>query len=389
MLQRLEQLDHEHIVHLWGHVENADSIFIVMELCEGGELMEQLEHMGNYTENDAADLIESMADVLMYLHDHGIVHRCETARSARCTNKAQTEFVGCRDIKPENLLLVDKNDCTTVKMSDFGLANMMENTWDTADGQHRTVCGTPAFMAPEVYVDGVAALHPKTDMWSLGVVLYMLLSGQLPFTGTIVEIRRQAASQDIQFREPIWRVVSDAAKDLILHLLVVDPSTRLDAQQVLEHPWITGEGRNDVVLSETVRKLALFNAKKKFKGLAHAMVATNRMKSLFGTKARQVGSGVAAVGRGLNDKREQAAPWSNSLFKGAEKFAGRLGAVTSGFVDNALDLAGGVGHAALRTAADTGAALPADAPEETPAERKERNAYHLRAIIVTIGLWID
>ena len=97
LLEQLAKYDHEHIVHLWGTCTSDESVYIVMELCEGGELMEQLEHMGNYTESDAAELVKKFADVLMYLHGHGIVHR---------------------DIKPENLLLVDRDDLVTVKMAD-------------------------------------------------------------------------------------------------------------------------------------------------------------------------------------------------------------------------------------------------------------------------------
>jgi serine/threonine protein kinase len=131
-----------------------------MELCEGGELMEQLEHMGTYSEADAANIVALMADVLTYLHGHGIVHR---------------------DIKPENLLLVDRDDHATVKMADFGLANVMEGSghYDVKAGVHEVACGTPAYMAPEVYLDAKAALNPKVDMWSLGVMVYMLLCGQV------------------------------------------------------------------------------------------------------------------------------------------------------------------------------------------------------------------
>ena len=276
LLEQLSKYDHEHIVHLWGTCVSQDSIYIVMELCEGGELMEQLEHMGNYTEADAAELVKKFAEVLKYLHGHGIVHR---------------------DIKPENLLLVDKDDLVTVKMADFGLANIMEGPGhEQKRSDYQIACGSPAYMAPEIYTDAEHALHPKVDMWSLGVVIYMLLCGGLPFTGTPQQIRAATEAQRYAFTDPIWASISDAAKDLIAHLIAVDRDKRYSAQQVLEHPWVTGENRGSIALDETIRKLALFNAKKKFKGMAHAMIATHRMKSMFGTKAKAGLGAVKTVG---------------------------------------------------------------------------------------------
>ena len=277
LLQQLSKYDHEHIVHLWGTCVSQDSIYIVMELCEGGELMEQLEHMGNYTESDAAELVKKFAEVLKYLHGHGIVHR---------------------DIKPENLLLVDKDDLVTVKMADFGLANIMEGPGhEQKRSDYQVACGSPAYMAPEIYTDAEHALHPKVDMWSLGVVIYMLLCGGLPFNGTPQQIRAATEAQRYGFTDPIWASISDAAKDLIAHLIAVDRDKRYSAEQVLEHPWVTGENRGSIALDETIRKLALFNAKKKFKGLAHAMIATHRMKSLFGTKALEAVKPVAELSK--------------------------------------------------------------------------------------------
>ena len=320
MLRKLQSYDHAHIVHMYGHCESDDAIFIVMELCEGGELMEQLEHNKGYSETDAARIIETMAGVLMHLHGHGIVHR---------------------DIKPENLLLHATDDLSTVKMADFGLANVMEGEGheDKHPG-HDIACGTPAYMAPEVYHNQECALNPKVDMWSLGVVAYLLLCGNLPFTGQPADIKAKASrgcNRD-HFQDDIWTNISDAAQDLIMHLICVDPSKRFDAQQVMEHPWITGEDRGDTSLDTTARKIALFNAKKKFRGFATAVIATNRMQNAFGTKAKRLTGTVGGVsGAVLTKTRAVTAPWTAPLEKFGGKYAHQAFQATSGFVDKTLD----------------------------------------------------
>jgi calcium-dependent protein kinase len=254
MLDRISTFDHPHIVRTFGYINDLDNVYIALELCEGGELLEQLEHIGNYTEHDAATIMMNCTDTLGYLHARGIVHR---------------------DIKPENLLLKVKGSPDSVKLADFGLANIMEGK-----DSLQTVCGSPAYMAPEVH--NMKDYDEKCDMWSMGVMLFLLLSGSLPFLPP--RLVEKAELQSYTFEGKLWECVSDAAKDLVVRLLVADPKLRYSVTEVLAHPWITGENREDIDLNATKKAIALFSAKRKFKGMAHAVIAIPSAKTALRTR---------------------------------------------------------------------------------------------------------
>ena len=264
MLDRIAEFDHPHIVRTYGYINNPDNVYIVLELCEGGELLEELEHIGSYTEHDAATIVYNIVETLGYLHHRGIVHR---------------------DIKPENLLLKKKGDPDTIKIADFGLANILEGK-----DSLQTVCGSPAYMAPEVH--NMENYDEKVDMWSIGVMLFLLLSGSLPFLPP--RLVEKAERQDYEFSGKLWSGVSDAAKDLVVRLLVADPKKRYGVEQTLSHPWITGENREDIDLNATKKAIALFSAKRKFKGMAHAVIASGRMKKAMASFAQATAETAAA-----------------------------------------------------------------------------------------------
>jgi tRNA A-37 threonylcarbamoyl transferase component Bud32 len=254
MLDKIASFEHPYIVQMLGYIDAEDNVYIILELCEGGELLEQLEKMGSYCEADAAAVIERTTDTLGYLHGKGIVHR---------------------DVKPENLLLSTVGDSNSIKVADFGLANIIEG------GSLQTVCGSPAYMAPEVHK--MADYDEKVDLWSVGVMLYLLLSGTLPFAPP--QMMEKAAAGDYSFSGKIWKSVSTEAKDLISNLLVADPAKRFGVAETLNHPWITGVDRAHVNLEAARKALALFAAKRKFKGIAHAVVASKRMSKLMASFA--------------------------------------------------------------------------------------------------------
>lgn len=264
MLDRIAEFEHPHIVRTYGYINDPDNVYIVLELCEGGELLEELEHIGSYTEHDAATIVYNIVETLGYLHHRGIVHR---------------------DIKPENLLLKKKGDPDTIKLADFGLANILEGK-----DSLQTVCGSPAYMAPEVH--NMENYDEKVDMWSIGVMLFLLLSGSLPFLPP--RLVEKAERQDYEFSGKLWSGVSDAAKDLVVRLLVADPKKRYGVEQVLSHPWITGENREDIDLNATKKAIALFSAKRKFKGMAHAVIASGRMKKAMASFAQATAETAAA-----------------------------------------------------------------------------------------------
>ena len=264
MLDRIAEFEHPHIVRTYGYINDPDNVYIVLELCEGGELLEELEHIGSYTEHDAATIVYNIVETLGYLHHRGIVHR---------------------DIKPENLLLKKKGDPDTIKLADFGLANILEGK-----DSLQTVCGSPAYMAPEVH--NMENYDEKVDMWSIGVMLFLLLSGSLPFLPP--RLVEKAERQDYEFSGKLWSGVSDAAKDLVVRLLVADPKKRYGVEQTLSHPWITGENREDIDLNATKKAIALFSAKRKFKGMAHAVIASVRMKKAMASFAQATAETAAA-----------------------------------------------------------------------------------------------
>ena len=270
MLDQISEFEHPHIVHTYGYINDPQNVYIVLELCEGGELLEQLEQIHNYSEHDAASICEQMCSTLSYLHGKGIVHR---------------------DIKPENILLKKKGEADSmgdIKLADFGLSNIMEGK-----DSLQTVCGSPAYMAPEVH--NMDEYDEKCDVWSVGIMLFLLLSGQLPFLPP--RLVEKAEAQNYEFKGKVWNLVSDAAKDLVVNLLVANPKHRYSVGDVLKHPWITGEKREMVDLKSTQQAIALFSAKRKFKGMAHAVIASGRMKkAMMGFSNVAIGQTVGVIG---------------------------------------------------------------------------------------------
>jgi len=209
----LKLVKHPHIVKLKDCFDTEDSLYLVMELVSGGELFDKILELGAYSEYDASLLVKNIISAVKYLHEKGIVHR---------------------DLKPTNLLLKSPDDFTNVKIADFGLSKIVgENSIMT------TACGTPIYVAPEVllgepYDNGV-------DMWSIGVITYILLCGFPPFFddgSNMGELFEQIIEGDYDYPEEYWADISDDAKDFIDNLLIVDPEYRYTADDALNHPWI-------------------------------------------------------------------------------------------------------------------------------------------------------
>lgn len=198
------------VVDLKAVYEEEDYVHILMELCAGGELFHQIEKLGRFSEYEARILFRQLMEVVMYCHDNGIIHR---------------------DLKPENILLVSKSSLSPIKLADFGLATYIR------PGQrlHGTV-GSPFYIAPEVLAGGY---NQAADVWSAGVILYILLSGMPPFWGkTKSKIFDAVRAADLQFHPVPWDHISQSAKDLISGMLCLDPSKRLTATDVLAHSWM-------------------------------------------------------------------------------------------------------------------------------------------------------
>lgn len=201
---------HPNVVDLKAVYEEENYVHLVMELCAGGELFHRLEKHGRFPEYRARILFKHLMEVVMYCHDKGIVHR---------------------DLKPENILLATKASSSPIKLADFGLATYIR----PGQSLHGTV-GSPFYIAPEVLSGGY---NEAADVWSAGVILYILLSGVPPFWGkTKSKIFDAVRTADLKFLSDTWDHISASAKDLITGMLCTDPTKRLSAAQVLDHSWM-------------------------------------------------------------------------------------------------------------------------------------------------------
>jgi len=190
----------------------------VTELVTGGELFDKIVEQGSYSERDAAVLVSKMVSAIQYLHSRGIVHR---------------------DLKPENLLLKSPNSLTEIKIADFGLSKIIG-----PDNMVRmlTACGTPSYVAPEVLLS--TGYDKEVDLWSIGVITYILLCGFPPFYDECLSnLFEDIMHARYEYPEEYWSHISDEAKDFVSRLLLVNPHQRMTATQALQHPWLVNGGK--------------------------------------------------------------------------------------------------------------------------------------------------
>eukprot|EP00299_Pterocystis_sp_00344_P009189 c3775_g1_i1.p1 GENE.c3775_g1_i1~~c3775_g1_i1.p1 ORF type:complete len:366 (+),score=73.30 c3775_g1_i1:42-1100(+) len=250
--------DHPHVIQLKAIYEKKGRMFIVMELVTGGELFDRIIARQHFAENDARDLMHVLISTVGHMHAHGIVHR---------------------DLKPENILFANPAPDAPIKIADFGLAKLYQ---PSEDGDNlKTLCGTPGYVAPEV-LKNRSGYTPQCDMWSLGVILYIVLCGYPPFQHEQqAKLFKQILKADYQFHSPWWDNVSAEAKDLVSKLLVVDSTQRLSPQEALRHPWMTNTASGSTVnikkLQEYVRKLH----KRKFRMIKNSLVMAKRLGEIY------------------------------------------------------------------------------------------------------------
>ncbi|KAM3140347.1 hypothetical protein pb186bvf_007507 [Paramecium bursaria] len=233
----MSQIDHPNIVKLYEVYDEKTKLNLVLELMTGGELFDRIVEKETYNEKEAADVIRPIVDAIRYCHSMGVVHR---------------------DLKPENLLYTSPEPDATIKISDFGVAKVI------SDDLMITACGTPGYVAPEILIGSGYDL--AVDYWSIGVILYVLLCGYPPFyeesNEKLFELIKKGK---VDFSGQEWKKISNEAKDLIQRLLEVDPGKRYKADQIIKHPWITGEKASTKDLSEVTEKLREFNARRKLR----------------------------------------------------------------------------------------------------------------------------
>lgn len=249
----MKTLEHPGIVKMKECFDTPKVLYMVLEPMVGGELFDRIVEKEKYGEGDARDVVKTVTEAIQYCHSQGVVHR---------------------DLKPENLLLSSPDDDAKVKVADFGLAKML-----TADTAMTTACGTPGYVAPEIL--GGQEYDNSVDMWSIGVIMYILLCGFPPF----YDENNAALFESIKrgkydYPSPYWDNVSDEAKELIDSLLQVDPGSRFTAAGVLDHPWIASHDTyHDNSLTGVGTELKRFNARQKFK--AAITIAKMARKSPF------------------------------------------------------------------------------------------------------------
>lgn len=265
---------HESFVKLYESYDEEKFYYLVIELISGGELFDRIVEKEKYTEREARRVIRQLTHAIAFAHSQGVAHR---------------------DLKPENVLLKNREDDTSIKVADLGFAKIV-----TKDNPLMTTpCGTPGYVAPEILSGRPYGL--QADIWSLGVIFFILLSGYPPFADEDQKrLFEQIKAAAYSFADPVWDSISDMAKDLIAKILVPDPARRLKASEILRHPWMTldDEMINNVALSGTREQLKRFQARRRLKKAIQGIRSTVRMKMLLAarTAAAVERSRVAADG---------------------------------------------------------------------------------------------
>lgn len=238
---------HENVISIVGAYEDAVAVHVVMELCAGGELFDRIIQRGHYSERKAAELARVIVGVVEACHSLGVMHR---------------------DLKPENFLFVNDKEDSPLKTIDFGLSVFFRPGETFTD-----VVGSPYYVAPEV----LRKLYgQECDVWSAGVIIYILLSGVPPFWDETEQgIFEQVLTGELDFVSEPWPSISESAKDLVRKMLVRDPKKRLTAHEVLCHPWVRigGEAPDKPLDPAVLSRLKQFSAMNKIKKIAIRVIA--------------------------------------------------------------------------------------------------------------------
>ncbi|XP_078162435.1 CBL-interacting protein kinase 23-like isoform X5 [Carex rostrata] len=206
-ISTMKLIKHPNVIHMYEVMASKTKIYIVMELVTGGELFDKIASRGKLKEDEARKYFQQLIDAVDYCHSRGVYHR---------------------DLKPENLLLDSRG---VLKVSDFGLSALHQQVRE--DGLLHTTCGTPNYVAPEV-ISNKGYDGAKADLWSCGVVLFVLMAGYLPFEDTnLVSLYKKISKAD--FSCPAW--FSTSAKKFIKKILEPNPQKRITISEVIENEW--------------------------------------------------------------------------------------------------------------------------------------------------------
>jgi calcium-dependent protein kinase len=252
-IQIMKEMDHPNILKLYETYEDRNNIYLVLELCKGGELFDRIADRGTgLTEELAAEYMKQILQALYYMHTAGVMHR---------------------DLKPENFLLFGPKDEDPLKVIDFGLATHFDTT---KRDPKKTRAGTPYYVSPQVLTD---VYTEKCDVWSAGVICYILLCGYPPFYGdSDGEIMAMVKKAYFTFPSPEWTHVSTDAKELIEAMLTLKEEDRISAEGALHHKWIqrTAQKAPEIgpeIAKRIVKNFQNFQGQSRLKKVAMTLIA--------------------------------------------------------------------------------------------------------------------
>jgi calcium/calmodulin-dependent protein kinase I len=276
----LKEMEHSHIIRLYDFFTEPATYYLVMERMRGGELFDRIVAKAYYNEKEARDTCKIVLEAVGYCHKNHVAHR---------------------DLKPENLLLLSEDDDSAVKIADFGFAKKVYT-----HNSLKTQCGTPGYVAPEI-LEGTP-YDERADMWSVGVILYILLGGYPPFIeSTQRDLFRKIRKGDYEFHEEYWGTVSTEAKELISSLLTVKCEDRLTAADAMENSWILGDdtklAKRD--LGVNLEKFRNFNAKRKFRAAVATVMAVNKLHAVSASFFKSLRSADSDDNMKIPDKNTQ------------------------------------------------------------------------------------
>mmetsp|Transcript_46180 Transcript_46180/g.53468 ORF Transcript_46180/g.53468 Transcript_46180/m.53468 type:complete len:511 (+) Transcript_46180:33-1565(+) len=248
-IETLKRLDHPNVMKIYEYYVDDNHIFIIGEIYNGGELLEKIVESKQFTEKKAADIMRQILLGVNYCHQNKIVHR---------------------DLKPQNILFDTKGEDAALKIVDFGVSANIEPNM-----QFNRATGTPLFMAPEVLNKNY---NEKCDLWSCGVILYILLSGELPFKGKT----KDAILKKIQLGQyttegPIWEKISAEGKSFLKKLMMFDPKARYSAEKALQDPWITKAHErleNNLIQREALENIRTYRATTKLQEAFYLFISS-------------------------------------------------------------------------------------------------------------------
>jgi len=265
----LKTLNHPRIIKMIDFFDEPNRYYVVTEFLQGGELLGRIISKNSYSEKETRDVCRVLFETIQFIHEKKIAHR---------------------DLKPENLLLKHEDDDSDLKIADFGFAKYMpESSYLT------TQCGTPEYVAPEI-ITGIP-YNQQVDMWSMGVIMYILLCGYPPFVDDNRKLSclyQKVRIGKYEFHKDSWDDISDHAKDLVTNLLNVNAKERFNVEQALNHDWFRQEDKvlSRHELNKSVVKMKKFITTRKFRAAVRAVILTNKLKTFSGKRGSLGGDNV-------------------------------------------------------------------------------------------------